>query len=72
MKVQKFASVYLYTQGYELLHNKQVATVFSASNYCGTNGNRGAFAVLHSSKKEFFPVFHTYYAEPLSKSHVGV
>jgi serine/threonine-protein phosphatase 5 len=30
-------------EGYEVLHNGQCVTVFSASNYCGTTGNLGGW-----------------------------
>ena len=33
----------LVEEGYQWLHNDRVLTVFSASNYCGKNMNKGAF-----------------------------
>ncbi|RNF08520.1 serine/threonine protein phosphatase-like protein [Trypanosoma conorhini] len=45
--------------GFELVHNGQCCTVFSASNYCGVSGNRAALAVF--PKGSLHPVFHTWY-----------
>ncbi|KAF5225948.1 hypothetical protein ECC02_000877 [Trypanosoma cruzi] len=47
--------------GFELIHNGKCCTVFSASNYCGVAGNRGAIAVF--SKGSLHPVFHTWYVQ---------
>ena len=33
-------------RGYEVLHNNMVITVFSASNYCGTQGNHAGLVVF--------------------------
>ena len=33
-------------EGFQWAHNKQVLTLFSASNYCGTIANKGAVAIF--------------------------
>eukprot|EP01119_Soliformovum_irregulare_P023279 TRINITY_DN8111_c0_g1_i1.p1 TRINITY_DN8111_c0_g1~~TRINITY_DN8111_c0_g1_i1.p1 ORF type:complete len:755 (+),score=222.45 TRINITY_DN8111_c0_g1_i1:39-2267(+) len=61
--------------GYFTMHNNQLITVFSASNYCGTNNNTGAFLVFnHNSVKgeklaETYQV-HEFRADPDLGSHV--
>ncbi|KAG5486207.1 hypothetical protein LSCM1_07327 [Leishmania martiniquensis] len=47
------------TAGFELAHRNKSITVFSASNYGGVSGNRGAVAVL--TRKSAQPVFHTWF-----------
>jgi protein phosphatase len=51
-------------QGYELMHDHSLITVFSASNYCGTNDNFGAFVVF-ANGNFVSPVFHRYHADSI-------
>uniref|UniRef100_A0A914V914 protein-serine/threonine phosphatase n=3 Tax=Plectus sambesii TaxID=2011161 RepID=A0A914V914_9BILA len=46
--------------GYEVAHNGQCITVFSAPNYCDTMGNRGAFITVRGD--DLTPKFTTYEA----------
>jgi len=48
-------------EGYEVAHNGQCITVFSAPNYCDQMGNKGAFITLRPDLK---PQFTTYEAVP--------
>jgi serine/threonine-protein phosphatase 5 len=48
-------------EGYEVGHNGQCITVFSAPNYCDQMGNKGAFITLNSS---LIPKFTTFEAVP--------
>lgn len=48
--------------GYDVLHQGQMITIFSASHYCGTQTNRGAYLVLTSDFQH--QVFH-FEAQPL-------
>jgi serine/threonine-protein phosphatase 5 len=48
-------------EGYEELTGGQVFTVFSAPNYCGQMGNKGAFALINGDNK---PVFKSFEAVP--------
>jgi len=48
-------------EGYEVGHNGQCITVFSAPNYCDQMGNKGAFITLDSS---LIPKFTTFEAVP--------
>ncbi|KAG5510932.1 hypothetical protein JKF63_06433 [Porcisia hertigi] len=47
------------TAGFELAHRNKSITVFSASNYGGVSGNRGAVAVLKRGSAQ--PIFHTWF-----------
>ncbi|KAG5507195.1 hypothetical protein JIQ42_06601 [Leishmania sp. Namibia] len=47
------------TAGFELAHRNKSITVFSASNYGGVSGNRGAVAVL--TRESAQPIFHTWF-----------
>eukprot|EP00993_Chasmostoma_nieuportense_P000936 NODE_185_length_2774_cov_26.496789_g171_i0.p1 GENE.NODE_185_length_2774_cov_26.496789_g171_i0~~NODE_185_length_2774_cov_26.496789_g171_i0.p1 ORF type:complete len:879 (-),score=238.93 NODE_185_length_2774_cov_26.496789_g171_i0:136-2607(-) len=49
--------------GYKLHHKGKLATVFSASNYSGKSGNRGAVMIL---KPDMQYNFHTFWAPPLA------
>src|SRR5690554_1188809 len=48
--------------GYEEFHEGKLITVFSASYYCGTNKNKGAFVVFHHNK-DLVPQFHSFQAK---------
>ena len=48
------------------MHDSKLLTVFSASKYCGTNNNYGAFIVFHSGKK-YVPEFRKYQATASSE-----
>lgn len=48
-------------EGYEELTGGQVFTVFSAPNYCGQMGNKGAYALINGDNK---PVFKSFDAVP--------
>ena len=51
--------------GFELTHDDCCITIFSASNYCETNDNMGAFLILSRQqwdKGNFRPEFHSYRA----------
>jgi Ca2+-binding EF-hand superfamily protein/diadenosine tetraphosphatase ApaH/serine/threonine PP2A family protein phosphatase len=56
-------------EGYLYWHGNQVVTLFSASNYCGKNENRGAVAIFdHNGKRKSRdaigkPYFQQYYAQ---------
>jgi len=47
-------------EGYEVAHNGQCITVFSAPNYCDVMGNKGAFLVINGS--DLTPRFTSYEA----------
>ena len=42
------------SNGYQLMFDGKCATVFSASNYCGTEGNKGAVLHIHRGQLEPF------------------
>jgi protein phosphatase len=48
-------------QGFEKMHNDTLITVFSASNYCKSVGNDGAFVIF---EKDMAPKIVTFYAKP--------
>lgn len=50
------------SEGYEVAHDGNCITVFSAPNYCDTMGNMGAFITLKG--KDMKPKFTTYKAVP--------
>ena len=52
-------------EGYEFCHDGRLLTVFSASYYCGTQTNKGAYVVLQAST--LIPEIHTFYAQPLQR-----
>ena len=45
--------------GYEMCHDEQCCTVFSASDYCGVSGNRGAVAIFSEGHNE--ATYHTWF-----------
>ena len=47
--------------GYRKSHSGKLITVFSASNYCGTVGNDGAYVLLRQDCK---PTIVQFYAKP--------
>jgi len=52
-------------EGYQVLHDGLVVTIFSCSRYCGTNENKGGFIVFHDGEN-LNPRYHSYYADPLN------
>lgn len=44
-------------EGYEVMHDGQLVTVFSAPNYCDTMGNKGAFITLDHNIKPTYTTF---------------
>lgn len=48
-------------QGFEKMHNDTLITIFSASNYCKSVGNDGAFVIF---EKDMVPKIVTFYAKP--------
>ncbi len=46
-------------EGYEILHNGRLITIFSASRYCGTQTNKGAFI---SFGQDLQPEIHQFFA----------
>lgn len=55
-------------EGYEVLHNGLVITIFSASFYCNTNDNKGSFLKLDNSLS---PQIQQYYSETLDKTDIS-
>ena len=53
-------------EGYDLVHNGRLMTLFSASRYCGLQTNKGAFL---SMKNDLQPEIQQFYAHPLQDSH---
>lgn len=49
-------------EGYEVIHNGQLVTVFSAPNYCDQMGNKGAFVRFNGD--DMVPHFTTFEAVP--------
>lgn len=55
-------------EGYEITHDGLVLTVFSASSYCGSQTNKGAFVQLQLvDDGDVKPHVVQYYAQPLQK-----
>jgi len=54
------------SEGYDLVHNGRLMTLFSASRYCGLQTNKGAFL---SMKNDLQPEIQQFYAHPLQDSH---
>ncbi|MGH0143679.1 UNVERIFIED_CONTAM: hypothetical protein FKN15_000634 [Acipenser sinensis] len=50
------------SEGYEVTHNGQCITVFSAPNYCDQMGNKGAY--IHLRGSDLKPEFHQFTAVP--------
>jgi len=49
-------------EGYELIHNGRLMTLFSASRYCGMQTNKGAFL---SMRNDLQPEIQQYYAHSI-------
>ncbi|TYZ65203.1 hypothetical protein PybrP1_006919 [[Pythium] brassicae (nom. inval.)] len=55
-------------EGYEIAHDGLLLTVFSASSYCGSQTNKGAFVQLQAVEHgDVRPHVVQYYAQPLQK-----
>uniref|UniRef100_K3WX33 Serine/threonine-protein phosphatase n=1 Tax=Globisporangium ultimum (strain ATCC 200006 / CBS 805.95 / DAOM BR144) TaxID=431595 RepID=K3WX33_GLOUD len=55
-------------EGYEITHDGLLLTVFSASSYCGSQTNKGAFVQLQTMEHgDVKPHVVQYYAQPLQK-----
>jgi len=54
------------SEGYDLVHNGRLMTLFSASRYCGLQTNKGAFLTM---KNDLQPEIQQFYAHPLQDSH---
>ncbi|KAH9124032.1 hypothetical protein AeMF1_005128 [Aphanomyces euteiches] len=52
-------------EGYDVLHGGRLITLFSASRYCGTQMNKGAFLTLGSDLQ---PEIQQFYGNPLNES----
>lgn len=55
-------------EGYELVHQNLVITIFSASFYCNANNNKGSFLKLDNSLN---PQIQQYYSEALDKTDIS-
>lgn len=51
-------------EGYEVMHDYALITVFSASRYGGTRSNYGAFLVFNDARS-LIPQFHRFKADDL-------
>ncbi|KAI9905492.1 hypothetical protein PsorP6_014128 [Peronosclerospora sorghi] len=56
-------------EGYEILHGGRLITLFSASRYCGTQMNKGAFLTLGP---ELDPAIQQFYAHAMHESTFGL
>ena len=58
-------------EGYQIHHNNKLITVFSASNYCGKNLNKGAVVII---KKDSIstPKFVSYYAGKFNSKEINI
>eukprot|EP00026_Physarum_polycephalum_P002926 Phypoly_transcript_02935.p1 GENE.Phypoly_transcript_02935~~Phypoly_transcript_02935.p1 ORF type:complete len:797 (+),score=153.93 Phypoly_transcript_02935:126-2516(+) len=59
-------------EGFEFMHDGKLVTVFSASYYCGTNSNKGAFLVFEDQSDLSKPTATQYYAEMLSTNITNI
>ena len=57
--------------GYEYQHDMKMITVFSASNYSGTNTNKGAVIVLEYDKIDY-PKFVSYFASSYNERDINI
>lgn len=56
-------------EGYEVLHGGRLITLFSASRYCGTQTNKGAFLSLGNDLQ---PEIQQFYAHPMNETDFGI
>lgn len=55
-------------EGYEILHQNLVITIFSASFYCNTNDNKGSFMKIDDSLS---PQIQQYYSDSIDRTDIA-
>jgi hypothetical protein len=57
--------------GIEVQHNDKLVTLFSASNYCGTNDNQGAIMIFEDKKNPARYRHESYFADLITHSQAA-